>query len=432
MEHINSTSANLLEKISNSRESLRQEELELVTAPDLSVFYARLKKIFTYHRSNAHLQDELTIRASLLLNHKAKIVQELDSTFTGEEYYGKFFDLHPLHDMFNNLKGISSKLDYFNFLKDFDNFLTIDRQSKISKEYLEYVTALYDYLVSFVRRATPFFDVENFKSDMISAFEELFSSNQIIGWISTKSNNEDLFCAACQKNYSNASVFKAHFLGKKHIKAAEIMENGVQNDVDNRGTYREKEKNIAAIEFIISKFVEVLSHVKQDTISNVERKMSQPLSERTELDDSEDDAEAHEDIAKRTEEDIEARIYNPLKLPLDWDGKPIPYWLWKLHGLGTEYPCEICGGYVYLGRKAFDRHFQQWRHNHGIKCLGLTYNKQFYGITTIKDALAIADRCKAIARHESFKADTMEEYEDEQGNVFSRKTYEDLKKQGLI
>lgn len=58
------------------------------------------------------------------------------------------------------------------------------------------------------------------------------------------------------------------------------------------------------------------------------------------------------------EEEEEEKIYNPLKLPLGWDGKPIPYWLYKLHGLGVEYPCEICGNYVYMGRKAFDRHFQ--------------------------------------------------------------------------
>lgn len=50
------------------------------------------------------------------------------------------------------------------------------------------------------------------------------------------------------------------------------------------------------------------------------------------------------------DEDEEARIYNPLKLPLGWDGKPIPYWLYKLHGLGTEYRCEICSDYVYQGR----------------------------------------------------------------------------------
>lgn len=36
-------------------------------------------------------------------------------------------------------------------------------------------------------------------------------------------------------------------------------------------------------------------------------------------------------------------VYNPLKLPLGYDGKPIPYWLYKLHGLNLEFKCEICG-----------------------------------------------------------------------------------------
>lgn len=36
-------------------------------------------------------------------------------------------------------------------------------------------------------------------------------------------------------------------------------------------------------------------------------------------------------------EDDEQQIYNPLKLPMGWDGKPIPYWLYKLHGLGQVF-----------------------------------------------------------------------------------------------
>jgi hypothetical protein len=40
----------------------------------------------------------------------------------------------------------------------------------------------------------------------------------------------------------------------------------------------------------------------------------------------------------------DAPLYNPLNLPLGWDGKPIPYWLYKLHGLGIEYKCEVKGG----------------------------------------------------------------------------------------
>lgn len=49
--------------------------------------------------------------------------------------------------------------------------------------------------------------------------------------------------------------------------------------------------------------------------------------------------------------------YNPKNLPLGWDGKPIPYWLYKLHGLNIGYSCEICGNQVYKGPKAFQRHF---------------------------------------------------------------------------
>lgn len=45
------------------------------------------------------------------------------------------------------------------------------------------------------------------------------------------------------------------------------------------------------------------------------------------------------------EDEEEEYVYNPLKLPLGFDGKPIPYWLYKLHGLNQEFKCEICGNY---------------------------------------------------------------------------------------
>jgi hypothetical protein len=41
-------------------------------------------------------------------------------------------------------------------------------------------------------------------------------------------------------------------------------------------------------------------------------------------------------------------------------GKPIPYWLYKLHGLNLEFKCEICGNYSYWGPRAFERHFQEF------------------------------------------------------------------------
>lgn len=45
---------------------------------------------------------------------------------------------------------------------------------------------------------------------------------------------------------------------------------------------------------------------------------------------------------------------------------------------------------------------------------------------------SVAERLKQEGRQEIFQNETMEELEDEEGNVYNKKTYEDLKKQGLI
>lgn len=68
--------------------------------------------------------------------------------------------------------------------------------------------------------------------------------------------------------------------------------------------------------------------------------------------------------------------------------QPIPYWLYKLHGLNINYNCEICGNYIYKGPKAFQRHFAEWRHAHGMRCLGIPNTAHFANVTQIEDALA--------------------------------------------
>ena len=62
--------------------------------------------------------------------------------------------------------------------------------------------------------------------------------------------------------------------------------------------------------------------------------------------------------------DDEGPIYNPLNLPLGWDGKPIPYWLYKLHGLGVEFKCEICGDFSYKGRRCTVLLYSPQRHRY--------------------------------------------------------------------
>ena len=123
------------------------------------------------------------------------------------------------------------------------------------------------------------------------------------------------------------------------------------------------------IRALVSDYDSPLLVVRNDTKANVERKQAltdrerqlenEELEER-ERKEAEESAAKAERAAKKGgnaaavdidgEDDDEDRIYNPLKLPLGWDGKPIPFWLYKLHGLGVEYSCEICSNFIYRGR----------------------------------------------------------------------------------
>lgn len=246
------------------------------------------------------------------------------------------------------------------------------------------------------------------------------------------------------------------------------------------------------IRYFVSDYDSPLLVIRNDTKSNVERKQAltdkerqienEELEERERreaeevaikseravrknfrLDDGDDGtgSHGHNGTGGGGDDDEEERIYNPLKLPLGWDGKPIPFWLYKLHGLGVEYTCEICSNFTYRGRKNFERHFQEARHSFGMRALGLPNTKHFHEITKIADAVAreftkakhwtvimlienlpililffvhtaVAEKLKNEGRQEVVAQETMEEVEDEEGNVYNRKTYEDLKRQGLI
>ncbi|MBA0770568.1 hypothetical protein Gotri_019187 [Gossypium trilobum] len=131
-------------------------------------------------------------------------------------------------------------------------------------------------------------------------------------------------------------------------------------------------------------------------------------------------------------DDEDQQIYNPLKLPMGWDGKPIPYWLYKLHGLGQEFKCEICGNYSYWGRRAFERHFKEWRHQHGMRCLGIPNTKNFNEITNIQEAQELWEKIRERQGVNKWRPDLEEEYEDKEGNIYNKKTYTDLQRQGLI
>ncbi|EEC51007.1 predicted protein, partial [Phaeodactylum tricornutum CCAP 1055/1] len=96
------------------------------------------------------------------------------------------------------------------------------------------------------------------------------------------------------------------------------------------------------------------------------------------------------------------------------------------------YECEICGGESYRGRRNFELHFADQKHALGMKSLGIPNTKHFHGVTKIDDARDLWKSLQGKLEKEQFDGSREEEYEDSHGNVMSRKTYEDLGRQGLL
>ncbi|ORX56321.1 hypothetical protein DM01DRAFT_1334795 [Hesseltinella vesiculosa] len=416
----------------------RTNEIETISKPSLNLdaFYQQLTAINGHHDKYPNQQIDAPEFEFLHFAADDDQHDEVDDAdekfehmFSGEEHYGRYLDLNALHGEYVNLKNVN-RVEYIPYLDRLDKFESdqvYPAALKTTEAYRQYLDHLHDYLVSFLQRARPLVDLQSINDTANDDFEKTYkpstsSATHTTNGHATNAPAAALYCQACQKDFAKQTVYDAHLKGKKHIKAqTKLDQEGADDRVDKR-------KALALKEALILAYLDVLKDTRQQTKANVERKQALTDRERT-LEQEQNDIEIAEDSDNDSDEE---RIYNPLKLPLGWDGKPIPYWLYKLHGLGVEYPCEICGNYVYMGRKAFDKHFQEARHVYGMRCLGLTNSRQFHEITKIADAYALNEKLKKQNVSSQVKDDNVEEYEDEEGNVFNKKIYEDLKRQGLL
>eukprot|EP00579_Thalassiosira_antarctica_P029659 CAMPEP_0202031400 /NCGR_PEP_ID=MMETSP0905-20130828/64995_1 /ASSEMBLY_ACC=CAM_ASM_000554 /TAXON_ID=420261 /ORGANISM="Thalassiosira antarctica, Strain CCMP982" /LENGTH=786 /DNA_ID=CAMNT_0048595237 /DNA_START=37 /DNA_END=2396 /DNA_ORIENTATION=- len=244
-----------------------------------------------------------------------------------------------------------------------------------------------------------------------------------------------------------AKVFaKKKGAGAKKAKTDASMahvQNGTSKNVPE--SIADRRVDIARLEAIVSSLLDQLRPTLEGTRRRIERRTTQTENERDQELEEEingapmDDANPRGDGEKgggndsADEEDEEdAPIYNPKNVPLGWDGKPIPYWLFKLHGLNHFYPCEICGNESYRGRRNFEKHFTESRHSYGMRCLSIPNTKHFHGVTKIVDAQELWGRLRTVLEGNQFDVDQEEEYEDSHGNVLNRAQYEDLARQGLL
>lgn len=458
-------------------EGQRAKEVQsLATGDPFEHFYKQLGEVKDFHRRYPNEAVENLERA---YRRKApgegeSATAEVDNMFTGEEGYGRFLDLTSIHEDYLNLPN-NKRITYLQYLQNFDQFtpphMNLKRSDKNTDRYFTYVGALADYLQDFLRRTRPLEDLEALFQGIDEDFEKAWSADEIPGWGPengsagptapvTEGTGEGIWCSDCQKEFKNENVYKSHLSGKKHIKAAESRQNATQNGSSavnghSNGTNpkttdtslkRLKERAIAERENRVRRLAACLETVRTDTRVNVERKQGMTERERQlELEaffaESENPTPYNGgpaagggggDRDDDSDSDASDKIYNPLKLPLAWDGKPIPFWLYKLHGLGVEFPCEICGNFVYMGRRAFDKHFNEARHIYGLKCLGITNTTLFREITGIADALKLWDKVQRDKKRDKSSGEGVVQMEDAEGNVMPEKVYLDLQKQGLL
>jgi splicing factor 3A subunit 3 len=450
LDRIQDQSKRLLE-IYEDEDGTRSKEIQTIgTGDPLAEFYKQLADIKSFHQKYPNEPVENLERA-----YKKKtpaegdvVISEVDNMFTGEEAYGKFLDLTMLHELYLNLPGIK-RPTYLHYLDIFDVFTppvcAIKRPDKMTDQYFMYVGRLADYLESFMRRTRPLENVDKIFAGFDDDFEKGWEANDVPGWkleVGPQGSGKGIWCQDCEKDFNNQNVYKAHLTGKKHIRAAELRaarqaENGGAIDAEKRGinTLRLKERAIAERENRIRRLAAAMSQECSDTRVNVERRQGMTERERQlELEAifAESTTAATQGGESDSESEGDEKIYNPLKLPLAWDGKPIPFWLYKLHGLGVEFACEICGNFVYMGRRAFDKHFNEARHIHGLKCLGITNTTLFREITGIEDALKLWDKIQREKQKAKKDDGGIVQMEDAEGNVMPEKVYYDLQKQGLL
>lgn len=403
---MHSTSTHALRDLYEDKDGSRKAEIQALSGPnEFTEFYERLKGIKEFYKKHP---NEISVPLSVEFEELAAH-DELNSLveFTDEEGMGKFLDLHECYDKFINIKGIE-KVDYISYLMTFDHLFDIPKERK-NADYKRYLEALAEYLHGYIMRIKPLFDVDNELQKVEREFSDDWQLGTFPGWpkdtesamsassgaahldLNAFSSWEELASLGLDRLKSALMALELKCGGTLEERAQRLFSTKGKAEVDpalmakkgrnSQKATANKSREVAAIEAQIFRLAELVSEQRSATKENIQRKQARGEGER-------EDSEGEQSDSDNDDEDPDDVPYNPKNLPLGWDGKPIPYWLYKLHGLNISYHCEICGNYTYKGPKAFQRHFAEWRHAHGMRCLGIPNTAHFANVTQIEDAIA--------------------------------------------
>ncbi|KAK2595046.1 Pre-mRNA-splicing factor sap61 [Conoideocrella luteorostrata] len=459
LDRIQNQSNDLLKIYYDENGSRAAEIQQLGTGDSFDEFYKQLGDIREHHARYPNEQAENSEQRYKQRpggDASGPVATVVDSIFSGEEAFGRFFDLNTCYDSYLNLPNVK-RHTYLQYLEHFDNFSPtycgVKRGEKLTDQYFNYVGELAQYLEDFMRRTKPLEDAGKILSSFDEQFGTLWEKNEVEGWQTepatngaktTQSSAESSWCKCCEKEFKNENVYNNHLTGRKHKKAEEQWKQRRQDSAIESGdaksavvsSLRLKERAVAEREYRVKRLASAMSTERSDTRVNVERKQGMTKREREqELENLYNESEKPRENAEDGEGDDgddDDKIYNPLKVPLGWDGKPIPFWLYRLHGLGVEFPCEICGNYVYKGRRAFEKHFNEARHIYNLKCLGITNPALFRDITKMDEAQRLWEKIQREKKQSKMDEGSVVQMEDGEGNVMPEKVYYDLQKQGLL
>lgn len=437
------------------KDGMRKEEIAALSGPnEFAEFYSRLRTIKDYHRRYPNeVAEPMQMEFLKMKEARENPTEDMQTLvdFADEEGYGKYLDLHEAYYKFINIKGIE-KLGYLAYLETFDRLFDIPKDKK-NQEYKRYLTFLLNYLYDYCQRVQPLLNIDKEMKETMDEFESNWSQGTFPGWpkdtnsaLAQSGAHLDLLGFSSPEELASLGLDRLkQALQALNLKCGGTLEERAQRLFITKGKSSEelasslfakskgnkgrensgKQKEIGSLESQVYRLVELVGEQRAATRDNVVRKQARTTDEL-------EDEEAHEEFNESDSDDEETVLYNPKNLPLGWDGKPIPYWLYKLHGLNISYSCEICGNLKYRGPKAFQRHFAEWRHAHNMRCLGIPNTAHFANVTEIKDALALWEKLKNVKAKERWLPDVEEEFEDSAGNVVNKKTFEDLSRQGLL
>jgi len=440
------TNTEKLMAIYEDQSGRRSDELSTIYGRgSFNLFKERVREMRSYHKKHPMIGE------APVEEHIPKL--DLNVNYTGEEMNGRFFDFHKFHERFLNMRVFRQdpknpiRVDYPTFLNRVFEFWRVKRQLK-GQPYLEFYRDLMEYLIEFWDRTRLLYPSSKVLGFIKADFDRRWAARDVEGWhkpwtretkgkyklgklygepsVEDDEMDEEgeefqgpLYCSVLLKNFSDYTFFESRKNGKKFKKYSRRMK--CEDPIC---------REVAWIEARIGIFIDLMEDNLKNTLEYIEKKQTRSYRE---IQEALEEAERPSTEEEEEDEDEETEaIYNPLRIPLDFDGKPIPYWLYKLRGLNRYFHCEICGGHQYRGPQAFHRHFREWRHAHGMRTLGIPNTKDFHLVTGIDDAIALYEKLKRVKTTKNYQPEDEEEFEDINGTVFRKRDYDRLVRQGIL